>query len=225
MPSLPPIDLRGHKVTVARNKAKLEWEHLMREGAYAERKDLRFYDPFNFPRWADTALTFFQASEKYERRGGLWSSVLRCTLPRGLSQRESIDLTRRFIDKVLPVHAGFWVLHEPVASDGQPQPHAHILFSSRRLDGIERTPAQFFGRYNPGHPDWGGARKDREHVSRDFPKQLRETWCRMVADMLELAQVEAPPAFPVPPILDDPPTRATLAGRISALAQGLRGRR
>ncbi|MCI3049250.1 hypothetical protein ML378_26340, partial [Escherichia coli] len=42
----------------------------------------------------------------------------------------------------------------------QNQPHAHIMMSQRVNDGIERTPEQYFRRYNARYPERGGAKKD-----------------------------------------------------------------
>ncbi|MGC9237956.1 MAG: MobA/MobL family protein, partial [Thiomonas sp.] len=52
-----------------------------------------------------------------------------------------------------------WAIHVPKAADGKEQPHAHIMFSERILDGIERDPEQYFKRYNAKNPEKGGARK------------------------------------------------------------------
>ena len=34
-------------------------------------------------------------------------------------------------------------IHNTIASDGQEQPHLHLMFCERLQDGIERTPQQF----------------------------------------------------------------------------------
>ena len=46
--------------------------------------------------------------------------------------------------------------------DGKEQPHAHIMFSNRELDGVERPKELFFKRANPEQPELGGAKKSRE---------------------------------------------------------------
>lgn len=215
MAALPPIDLRHHKVTTQRNKARLEWEHLTRQGAYADRTDLVHHDWHNLPGWVETPFQFFQLSEKCERRGGRWASVLRCTLPRGLTLEQEVAHTWQFVREVFPRHVAFFVIHEPMGRDGLPQPHTHILFSSRKLDGIEREPEQFFARHNSKHPDWGGALKDREHVDRNFPLRLREVWCCISGEMLEAAHVEVPPSFPVLQVVEKPaPKMSSLMSRI-----------
>jgi len=47
-----------------------------------------------------------------------------------------------------------------VAADGERQPHAHVIFSARTVDGLDRSPEQFFRRWNAAHPERGGAHKD-----------------------------------------------------------------
>ena len=51
-------------------------------------------------------------------------------------------------------------IHNTIASDGQEQPHLHLMFCERLQDGIERTPQQFFKRYNSKDPSKGGCQKD-----------------------------------------------------------------
>ena len=48
---------------------------------------------------------------------------------------------------------------QPRAMDGKEQPHCHLMFSERLLDGIERDPDQFFKRFNSKDPSKGGAKK------------------------------------------------------------------
>ncbi len=56
-------------------------------------------------------------------------------------------------------HAYQWALHVPTAADGGEQPHFHLMFSERQVDGIDRDPEQYFKRYNAKAPEKGGARK------------------------------------------------------------------
>ncbi|MCB0197168.1 MAG: MobA/MobL family protein, partial [Anaerolineae bacterium] len=43
---------------------------------------------------------------------------------------------------------------------GGEQPHAHLMYSERTVDSIERGAEQYFRRYNGKHPELGGCRKD-----------------------------------------------------------------
>ncbi|PAP04265.1 mobilization protein, partial [Salmonella enterica subsp. enterica serovar Kentucky] len=75
-------------------------------------------------------------------------------------------------------------MHNPKASiDGGEQPHAHIMMSQRVNDGIERSPEQYFRRYNAKFPARGGARKDSGHNLTPTEQNqaliaLRERWER-----------------------------------------------
>ena len=68
---------------------------------------------------------------------------------------------KEFVDQELGnKHAYTWAIHTPKASiEGGEQPHAHIMFSERTQDGINRSPDQFFKRYNSKNPDRGGCQK------------------------------------------------------------------
>jgi hypothetical protein len=159
-------------------KGKAVGDYLTRQGAFGSRDDLRHVETFRLPGWAQgSAEVFFMASERYERSGGRWATTLQYALPRELSREQQVALSREFIERTLGKKAGVWVLHEPLASDGLPQPHIHILFCQRTLDGIERGPQQFFRRFNPAHPELGGAQKDRAFAAWGSAKRLRIEWC------------------------------------------------
>ena len=50
-------------------------------------------------------------------------------------------------------------IHRGVANGENP--HAHLMFSERGNDGIERSGEQWFKRHNAKAPEKGGARKSR----------------------------------------------------------------
>ena len=68
----------------------------------------------------------------------------------------------------------------PVLADGGGQDggdsHAHLMFSERTNDGIERSAAQWFKRYNAKEPEKEGARKTTATKPRDWLEQTREAW-------------------------------------------------
>jgi hypothetical protein len=68
--------------------------------------------------------------------------------------------TRDFLREAFgDTHPYVWAMHDPRAADGGRQPHVHVLWSARTLDNHERSPEQFFTRYNRAHPQRGGAEK------------------------------------------------------------------
>ncbi len=54
-------------------------------------------------------------------------------------------------------------------------PHAHLMFSERGHDGIERDAEQWFRRYNRKAPGEGGARKSRAAKAGDWLEKKTKT--------------------------------------------------
>jgi hypothetical protein len=68
-----------------------------------------------------------------------------------------------------------WPLHEPVASDGKPQPHCHLLTTTRAIDPAKPT---------------GFGKKMRELDRRDLIVEWRQGWEQSANHALELADRE-----------------------------------
>ena len=66
-------------------------------------------------------------------------------------------------------------------------PHAHLMFSERGHDGIERSGEQWFKRYNAKAPEKGGARKSRAAKAGDWLDKTREEWEQTANRALERA--------------------------------------
>jgi hypothetical protein len=128
-----------------------------------DREDLVYTQTRNLPAWArGEAETYFRAAEVYERANGNAFEEWKISLPQELSPRQNMDCMRDLVQTIagdrLPITYAF---HCPQTLDGtQDQPHLHLLISGRQNDGIVRTPAQYFKRYNRAHPERGGAQKD-----------------------------------------------------------------
>jgi len=69
--------------------------------------------------------------------------------------------------------------------DGGDQCHVHVLWSARTLDGIDRSPATFFKRYNPEHPERGGAEKSEAFYHMGAVKASRVLYCDTMNVRLE----------------------------------------
>ena len=70
--------------------------------------------------------------------------------------------------------------------DGE-NPHAHLMFSERVNDGIERSREKWFRRTNRKEPEKGGARVSRAGSARDWMDKTREAWEREANEALERA--------------------------------------
>lgn len=140
-------------------------EYVSRSGAYENYRngeDLVHTESINMPGWAahDPA-EFFRQADIHERANGSAYREFEVALPRELTPEQRIELVRDFVrQEIGDRHPCTWAIHNPSAAiDGDEQPHAHIMFSDRQLDGIERDPEQFFKRANSKAPEKGGCKK------------------------------------------------------------------
>lgn len=169
-------------------------EYLGREGKHEKRRhELEYIGHGNMPEWAeDCPMEFWDAADTYERANGRVYTEILVALPRELSRYERQELVRDFVgDELGDKYVYTVAIHNPRAMDGGEQPHAHIMFSNRELDGIERDREQFFKRANPEHPEKGGARKSREwskdERANNKIEELRAAWERKANRALEKA--------------------------------------
>lgn len=161
-------------------------KYIEREGKYADREDKIYSESGNMSSWAkDKPIEFWKAADKYERGAskgedglkGRSYKELEISLPRELTKEQQIELVQEFTKNVLGEnHAYTFAIHEPKARDGETNPHVHLMFSERKIDGIERSAEQYFKRYNRDNPEKGGAGKDRAFTHKSFVHEIRKEW-------------------------------------------------
>ena len=176
--------------------------YISREGQYAQclerGEKLEATEAGNMPAWATgQPQQFWQAADTFERANGTTYREMEIALPRELEPEQRADLIREFVrQEIGERHAYQWAIHTPRAADGGDQPHVHLMFSERQIDGIERDPDQYFKRYNAKAPEKGGARKgfgpgDGQTLTKteraDNLKELRGRWELMCNEHLERA--------------------------------------
>jgi hypothetical protein len=148
-----------------KGKGTAHAEYISRQGKYSARaryEDLEARGSAHMPKWAEQDPTeFWRAADAYERANGSAYREIEIALPREMTTEQRRELVEDFLRQELGgKHAYQWAIHTPKAAlEGGEQPHAHIMYSQRRLDGIERDPAQFFMRANTRNPEKGGAKK------------------------------------------------------------------
>ena len=167
-------------------------DYIDREGKYEEKGDLEFKETGNLPAWANSAREFWAAADELERANGRIYTEIEVALPREITPDERRELVQGFIEEQLGKRHPYTVaIHNPPAAlEGGEQPHAHIMFCDRTLDGIERSREQFFKRAAAPYrdrktkemvapdPSKGGAAKAKEWQGRDKVFQVRESWER-----------------------------------------------
>ena len=167
-------------------------DYIMRLGRFAERHDgeLAFGESGNMPSWAaDDPRKFWVESDACERANGTLYHEVEFALPRELTKEQQIVVVREYAQAICgDKHPYSWGVHD---KDGNP--HVHLMFSGRMLDGIERDKEQFFKRYNAKNPDRGGCRKESSGDARgpEWVKQVRADWQDIANRHLAAAGLDA----------------------------------
>lgn len=183
-------------------KAAPHAAYIARQGQYTHRlktgEKLEATEAGNMPTWArKNTQQFWLAADAYERKNGTTYREMEIALPRELEPAQRAELVRAFVrQEIGETHAYQWAIHTPKAADDGEQPHLHLMFSERQLDGIERDPEHYFKRYNAKAPEKGGSRKGygpragqtltAAERAADL-KELRGRWQDMANEHLERA--------------------------------------
>ena len=150
------------------------------------------YTSHHLPAWAEnSAEKFFSAADTYERRNAEHYKEIVLALPNELDLETHIGIIEKFISQ----HCYYtYAIHDKIGSlsNGERQPHVHIMFSTRKIDKIERThertPEDFFSRYNPNEPEKGGCKKDsrwNDKYRYAYLATMRENAARLINDALK----------------------------------------
>ncbi len=167
-------------------------DYIMRLGRFAERHDgeLAYAESGNMPAWAaGDPRRFWELSDVRERANATLYHEVEFALPRELTQAQQIEAARELARSICgDLHPYSWGLH-----DKSGNPHAHLMFSGRILDGIERDTGQFFKRYNSKTPEKGGCRKESSGEARgpEWVGRVRENWQEIANHRLAAAGHDA----------------------------------
>ena len=162
--------------------------YIQREAEYSrdQADELVYAESGHMPSWAEAEPTaYWDAADLYERANGRLFKRVEVALPVALSadeQRElAVGFARHLTDEehlpyTLAIHAGAGT-----------NPHCHLLISERTNDGLERSPEQWFSRYNAAEPEHGGARKTRALYPKAWLEETRAAWAEQTNQALEWA--------------------------------------
>lgn len=175
-------------------------DYIEREGKYAPElaqgksklEDLEHKSSGNMPAWAaHDAGIFWRAADEHERANGATYREIEIALPRELNPDQRRALVDDFINQQIGSgHAFTFAIHIPKAAiEKGDQPHAHIMYSERTLDGIDRDPEQYFKRANTKNPEKGGCKKDSAGTKERL-LATRELWAKVQNAHLEKAGCE-----------------------------------
>ena len=173
--------------------AVYRYEYTLRVNDFSWEKDSK-YDDFlfgqnvNMPDFAsEDPKLFWESCENYERANANTFRTIDFSLPTELSDEENIELAARFAEELfgdkfvysMAVHS------KPSGVQSIQNIHCHIMFSERKLDGIERDSKEFFKRFNRKNPQLGGCEKTDEWTAYSKLYYIRQTWERIVNEKLQ----------------------------------------
>lgn len=162
------------------NKENRHEKYILREGEFDKKNDLEYKEHGNTPNFVkEDPIEFWKSAEKYERKNGVIYREFEIALPTEFTKEQNIELVKEFVEKELRKDYVYtFVIHKPKSSTKKDldQPHTHIMFCDRKLDGIERTEEKFFKRYNSKKPEQGGAKKENEWQTKEKLLDLRKSW-------------------------------------------------
>lgn len=173
--------------------AVYRYEYTLRVNDFSWEKDSK-YDDFlfgqnvNMPDFAsEDPKLFWESCENYERANANTFRTIDFSLPTELSDEENIELAAKFAEELfgdkfvysMAVHS------KPSGVQSIQNIHCHIMFSERKLDGIERDSKEFFKRFNRKNPQLGGCEKTDEWTSYSKLYYIRQTWERIANEKLQ----------------------------------------
>ena len=132
-------------------------DYIEREGNYEkDREELEHKEHGNMPQWAkDDPHSYWEAADEHERANGRLYREIQFALPKELNEEQRRELASSFAASVTEGERLPYTLAIHRGGPNGENPHAHLMFSERPNDGIERGKEQWFKRYNAKAPGEG----------------------------------------------------------------------
>ncbi|CAM3107718.1 MobA/MobL family protein [Streptobacillus felis] len=158
------------------------------EDKYKNKKDhIEFIETKNLPEIFESVKDFWNTALQYERKNANIYREFEITLPKEFNKEKNKEILDRFLDKTFGKDYVYnYSIHNPNGN----QPHAHVMFNERKLDGIKREKENFFKRYIPEYPEKGGAKKNSELKNKTYLKNIRKNWEEHLNLYLESSGIE-----------------------------------
>ena len=171
------------------------FDYITGQNKYANKENEIVYAKNFIPSWSENDPNkFWEICSKNERTNSRDYREFRFSLPNELPLEENIKLVEQFAKETLNDKFYFsMVIHDKESEfvkNGIRNVHCHLMFSEREIDGIERTPENFFKRYNSKNPNLGGVKKTREFKSKDKLLELRKYTEELINSYYELNNMD-----------------------------------
>lgn len=165
--------------------------YIMGEGEYKYKQNEIIYQAHHMPNDL-TPHEFWKLADENEPVNGRTYREFKLTLPHEFTKEENIELLNEFIKKELGNDYYYSVvIHDKESSEkGVNNVHAHLMFSERKIDGIERKPEKFFRKFCYTNPAKGGAKKEPSWTKREKLLEIRKDWEDILNQRLEEKGIE-----------------------------------
>lgn len=166
-------------------------DYIMGEGKYDYKKNEVIYQDSHILSGISPR-EFWKLADDNEPVNGRTYREFKLSLPHEFSREENIALLNEFIEKELGKDYYYTVaIHDKESSeDGINNVHAHLMFSERKLDGIERNPEDFFKKFCYKNQAKGGAKKEPSWTKKSKLFEIRQSWEDVLNEHLEKKGIE-----------------------------------
>lgn len=129
-------------------------------------------------------LLFWKLADENEPANGRTYREIEISLPYELSLEDNIKLVNEYVDYILMEQYYYSIVIKKSLSEPK-NIYALIMFSERKLDGIERKSELFFRKFCRTNPAKGGAKKESLWNKRETLYEIRKTWENTLNKYLE----------------------------------------
>lgn len=162
------------RIKTAQGRAGEKIDYISREGRWEKspkKEELLHIENQNLPEWAENKKDFWSEMDKQEKKNAYREIVL--ALPKELNFEQQKTLIQNYCAENLKGHPLTFAIHENIGSlSGERNPHAHIIFSERKIDD-RKVEREKFCRQRSGY------KKDRDITGagrRKWLYNMRKSW-------------------------------------------------
>ncbi|WP_064613480.1 MobA/MobL family protein [Streptobacillus moniliformis] len=169
-------------------KALEHLSYINGEGRYKEKQEhVEYTETKNLPKNFKDINEFWKYAVLYERANANIYREFEITLPKEFDKEKNKEILDRYLEKTFGKNYVYnYAIHNP----NNEQPHAHVMFCDRKLDGVERKKINFFKRHNPKDLEKGGVKKDRDIKKKEYVYDIRKKWEEHLNKYLEAEGIE-----------------------------------
>ncbi|MGL5901877.1 MAG: MobA/MobL family protein, partial [Cetobacterium sp.] len=168
-------------------------DYILGQNKYSNKQNEIEYTDHNLPIWSKSPKEFWIAADDKERTNGTVYKEIRISLPNELSKEKNIELLNEFINIILEGKYHYSIAIHSKESSYKTEilnTHAHIMFSPRELDGVERNKDIFFKRFNAKSPELGGCKKNTSWNNIEKLLEIRKIWENIQNKYLENENID-----------------------------------